>query len=65
VLAKVKAAPGSVEDKIDLMFLSALSRVANDSEKKRYAAFLASHQGSGWDDAYWTLMNSTEFVTRH
>jgi hypothetical protein len=65
VLAKVKSAPGSVEEKIDLMFLSALSRVANDSEKKRYAAFIASHQGSGWEDAYWTLMNSTEFVTRH
>jgi hypothetical protein len=47
------------------MFLSALSRIANDSEKKRYGAFIASHQGSGWDDAYWTLMNSTEFVTRH
>jgi len=65
VLAKVKSAPGSVEEKIDLMFLSALSRVANDSEKKRYAAFIGAHSGSGWDDAYWTLMNSTEFVTRH
>ncbi|HUR38068.1 MAG TPA: DUF1549 domain-containing protein [Planctomycetota bacterium] len=65
VLAKVKSAAGSVEEKIDLMFLSALSRVANDSEKKRYAAFIGSHSGSGWEDAYWTLMNSTEFVTRH
>jgi hypothetical protein len=65
VLSHVKSAAGSVEEKIDLMFLSALSRVASDSEKKRYAAFLTAHSGSGWEDAYWTLLNSTEFVTRH
>jgi len=65
VLSNVKSGAGSVEDKIDLMFLSALSRVATDSEKKRYAAFLTGHSGGGWEDAYWTLLNSTEFVTRH
>ena len=52
----------SDEDKIDLMFLSALSRVATDSEKKRYGAFIKGHSGSGWEDAYWTLLNTTEFV---
>ena len=62
VLQKIKSSPGSMEEKIDLMFLSALSRPALDSEKKRYAAFLA---GGNWEDAYWTLLNSTEFVTRH
>jgi len=61
----VKSAQGSTEEKIDLMFLSAISRVATDSEKKRYGAFLTAHAGSGWEDAYWTLLNSTEFVTRH
>jgi len=64
VLQKVKSAPGSDEDKIDLMFLAALSRVATESEKKRYATFIKGH-GSGWEDAYWTLLNTTEFVTRH
>jgi hypothetical protein len=47
------------------MFLSALSRTATDVEKKRYAAFINGHSGSGWEDAYWTILNSTEFVTRH
>jgi len=64
VLQKIKSSPGSVEDKIDLMFLSALSRPALDSEKKRYGAFLGAANAS-WEDAYWTLLNSTEFVTRH
>jgi hypothetical protein len=65
VLQKIKGAQGSEEEKIDLMFLSALSRVATESEKKRYGAFLKGHQGGGWEDAYWTLLNTTEFVTRH
>jgi hypothetical protein len=64
VLQKVKGAGGSDEEKVDLMFLSALSRVATDGEKKRYASFIKGH-GGGWEDAYWTLLNSTEFVTRH
>ena len=39
-----------------------LSFAPHDSET---GAFLTAHQGSGWEDAYWTLLNSTEFVTRH
>jgi hypothetical protein len=65
VLSKIRAGGGSVEDKIDEMFLAALSRKASDGERKRYAAFIAQHQGNGWEDAYWTLLNTTEFVTRH
>src|SRR5262249_24523266 len=38
VLSKIQGAGGSNEEKIDLMFLSALSRLATESEKKRYAA---------------------------
>ncbi len=64
VLQKIKGM-GSDEEKIDAMFLSALSRPATDSEKKRYGAFIKGHGGNGWEDAYWTLLNSTEFVTRH
>ncbi|HEX7896700.1 MAG TPA: DUF1549 domain-containing protein [Planctomycetota bacterium] len=65
VLAKIKAGPGSVEEKVDAMFLAALSRTALPAERARYAAFLNTHAASGWEDAYWTLLNSTEFVTRH
>jgi hypothetical protein len=65
VLQRIKNEKGSDEDKIDLMFLAALSRVASDSERKRYGAFIKGHGGSGYEDAYWTILNSTEFVTRH
>lgn len=64
VLGKIKAMQGSDEDKINEMFLAALSRPALDSEIKRYWAFLKQHSG-GWEDAYWTLLNTAEFVTRH
>jgi len=65
VLTKIQSMQGSVEDKIDEMFLAALSRKALDSEKTRYKAFIEKHGGNGFEDAYWTLLNSTEFVTRH
>jgi hypothetical protein len=65
VLSAIKAGPNSVEEKVDEMFLAALSRKADDAERLRYASFLKAHPGQGFDDAYWTLLNSSEFVTRH
>jgi hypothetical protein len=65
VLSKIQSMQGSLEDKIDEMFLAALSRRALDAEKARYKAFIEQHPGTGFEDAYWTLLNSTEFVTRH
>ncbi len=65
VLSKIKGGGGSDEDKIKDMFLAALSRLPSDGELARYKKFIASHQGSGYEDAYWTLLNSTEFITRH
>jgi hypothetical protein len=65
VLAAIKSSPGSVEEKVDEMFLAALSRRPEPTERTRYAAFLQGHPGQGFEDAYWTLLNSAEFVTRH
>ncbi|MBI3854962.1 MAG: DUF1553 domain-containing protein [Planctomycetes bacterium] len=65
VLAAIKAGPGTVEDKIDALFLAALSRKAAPSERARYAAFISGHAGQGYEDAFWTMLNSSEFVTRH
>jgi hypothetical protein len=65
VLAAIKSSPGSVEEKVDEMFLAALSRKPEPAERTRYAAFLNGHPGQGFEDAYWTLLNSAEFVTRH
>jgi hypothetical protein len=65
VLSRIKSGAGSDEDKIKDMFLAALSRMPKDTELARYKKFIGSHQGSGWEDAYWTLLNTTEFITRH
>lgn len=65
VLAEIKSSPASVEEKVDEMFLAALSRRPEPTERARYAAFLNGHGGQGFEDAYWTLLNSAEFVTRH
>ncbi len=65
ILSKVKATGKDTKEKVDEMFLAALSRKASDGEKDRYAKFIDGHGGNGWEDAYWTLLNTTEFVTRH
>lgn len=65
VLSAIKSAPGSLEEKVDEMFLAALSRRPEESERTRYATFLKGHPGQGFEDAYWSLINLAEFVTRH
>jgi hypothetical protein len=65
VLQGIKSSAGSIEFKVEEMFLSALFRLPEDSERTRYVAFLKGHPGQGFEDAYWTLLNSAEFVTRH
>jgi hypothetical protein len=65
VLSKIKGGAGSVEDKIHDMFLAALSRKATEGEMARYKKFIEGHGNTGWEDAYWTLLNTSEFVTRH
>jgi hypothetical protein len=65
VLAAIKASPLPAEEKVDELFLAALSRRPEPRERARYAGFLDAHPGQGFEDAYWTLLNSAEFVTRH
>jgi hypothetical protein len=65
VLARIKALPVSLEEKVDEMFLAALSRRPQEAERSRYAGFLRQHPSAGFEDAYWTILNTTEFVTRH
>ncbi len=59
-------APGPVAEKIDNLFLTILCRLPADAERERWTRWLASNEGyEGYDDMVWTLVNSTEFVTRH
>jgi hypothetical protein len=61
VLGKIGSL-ASPEEKVQEMFLAALSRMPFESELKRYVEFL---KGGSLSDAYWSLLNTPEFGTRH
>jgi hypothetical protein len=66
--AVVKAIAASTVDPaacVKAMFLAAFSREPDASELDRYSAFLNGRGEEGVREAYWTLLNSTEFLTRH
>ena len=52
-------------DKVAEMFLAVVSRRPTDAEVARFVKFIDGHQGQGLEDAYWALMNTTEFLSRH
>jgi hypothetical protein len=52
-------------DKITEMFLAVVSRKPTPAETERFAKYIEKNKGSGMEDAYWTLMNTTEFLSRH
>ena len=58
--------PGSPADKVDFVFLSVLGRKPVGQEVARWADWLERKKGGpGLQDMVWTLINSTEFLTRH
>jgi len=52
-------------DKVTEMFLAALSRKPTAAETARFVKYIDGHSGQGAEDAYWTLLNTTEFLSRH
>ena len=52
-------------EKVGEMFLAVLSRKPNAAETERFVKYIEAHAGQGLEDAYWALMNTTEFLTRH
>jgi hypothetical protein len=62
-LSQIKGA--NTAEKVKEMFLAVLSRVPTPGELDRFTKYVDSHAGQGLEDAYWTLMNTTEFLTRH
>jgi hypothetical protein len=52
-------------DKVAEMFLAALSRKPTAAETARFVKYIDGHAGQGMEDAYWTLLNTTEFLSRH
>jgi len=57
---------GSPADKVEFVFLSVYGRKPQGQETARWASWLESKKGeAGLTDLVWTLINSTEFLTRH
>jgi hypothetical protein len=57
---------GSPADKVEFVFLSVYGRKPQGQETARWAAWLEEKRGEpGLTDLVWTLINSTEFLTRH
>ncbi|HUR38183.1 MAG TPA: DUF1549 domain-containing protein [Planctomycetota bacterium] len=63
VLSQIKGA--KTAEKVEEMFLAALSRKPTPVESERFCKYIDSHAGQGAEDAYWTLLNTTEFLSRH
>jgi len=60
-----KLSGSTTAEKVADMFLAVLSRKPTDAETARFVKFIDGHKGQGMEDAYWTLMNTTEFLSRH
>ena len=57
---------GSPAEKVELVFLTVLNRKPVGQEVSRWAGWLERKKGdAGLQDMIWTLINSTEFLTRH
>jgi hypothetical protein len=58
--------PGSPAEKVEFVFLSVLGRKPVGQEVARWASWLERKPAEpGLQDMLWTLINSTEFLTRH
>jgi hypothetical protein len=56
---------GAPADRVNEMFLAALSRKPSAGELERFVKYMEKHAGQGAEDVYWTLLNTTEFLSRH
>lgn len=65
VLADIVQRTTQDQVRVERMFEAALSRRPDPVERLRYSVFIGERGVEGLEDAYWTLVNSTEFLTRH
>jgi hypothetical protein len=70
-LGSVVASPFLTDgEKIDTLFLAALSRPPRDPERRRFVAFVAQGGATGGQpqalaDVFWAMLNSPEFLFNH
>ncbi len=66
-LAKLMAGPGSDRSRLDELYLTALSRTANDDEAKVALTHVEKRadKRKAWEDVLWAVLNTREFLFRH
>lgn len=54
-------------ERLETLFLATLSRFPTESERARFTAYLANAGASrsAWEDIFWVLLNSAEFLFNH
>lgn len=65
VLSEIRSRTKDIEKRVEAIFVAALSRPPRVAERERYAKFLEGRGDEGLADAYWTLLNTPEFLTRN
>jgi hypothetical protein len=58
------ASTATVDEKIEAMYLAALTRRPTDEQRKLIAEYVKEHGSSeqAWSDVFWMLVNSSEFL---
>ena len=66
-LTKLLAGPGSDRSRLDELYLTALSRTANDDEAKVALTHVEKRadKRKAWEDVLWAVLNTREFLFRH
>ncbi|HXX95002.1 MAG TPA: DUF1549 and DUF1553 domain-containing protein, partial [Planctomycetota bacterium] len=65
-LSTILAQKHSPEDRLEWMFLSTLSRLPSARERSTFLPHLkATEKREPYEDVYWTLVNSSEFLFNH
>ena len=66
-LAEIMKTAGTPEERIDLIYLTLLSRPPAPAEIARGQEYLKRKRGenTAYEDLYWTVLNSTEFFFNH
>jgi hypothetical protein len=62
-ISKIQGA--TTADKVGEMFLAVVSRKPTEAEVARFVKYIDGHKSGGMEDAYWALMNTAEFLSRH
>ena len=70
LIAIAEAPVFTPEQRVEALFLTTLSRLPTESEKQKFLDYLQKHEATDVParplaDLFWTLLNTTEFLSNH